>query len=55
VAVPFAGLKHLGNRYGRTFAYHRQFVRYPKERDLDLDFATPRKRQGRGGLCVPDR
>jgi hypothetical protein len=39
-------LKHLGNRYGRTFANHWEFVRYAKEQHLDLDFTTPPKRPG---------
>jgi hypothetical protein len=37
-------LKHLGNRYGRTFANHWEFVRFAKEQHLDLDFTTPPKR-----------
>jgi hypothetical protein len=37
-------LQHLGNRYGRTFANHWEFVRYAKEQRLDLDFTTPPKR-----------
>jgi hypothetical protein len=40
-------LKHLDNRYGRTFANHWEFVRYAKETGLDLDFTTPPKRAGR--------
>src|SRR5262249_36558686 len=40
-------LKHLGNRYGRRFANHWDFVRYAKEQQLDLDFTTPPKRPGR--------
>jgi serine/threonine protein kinase len=40
-------LKHLGNRYGRTFANHWDFVRYAKEQHLDLDFTTPPKRPAR--------
>jgi hypothetical protein len=40
-------LKHLGNRYGRTFASHWDFVRYAKEQRLDLDFTTPPKRPER--------
>jgi hypothetical protein len=40
-------LKHLGNRYGRTFANHWDFVRYAKEQRLDLDYTTPPKRPGR--------
>jgi hypothetical protein len=34
-------LKHLGNRYGRTFRDHWEFVEYAKEKNLDLDFTTP--------------
>jgi hypothetical protein len=37
-------LKHLGNRYGRTFANHWEFVRFAKEQNLGLDFTTPPKR-----------
>jgi hypothetical protein len=37
-------LKHLGNRYGRTFANHWDFVRYAREHDLGLDFTSPPKR-----------
>jgi hypothetical protein len=37
-------LKHLGNRYGRTFANHWEFVHFAEERHLDLDFTTPPKR-----------
>jgi hypothetical protein len=37
-------LKHLGNRYGRTFADHWQFVRFAQAQHLDLDFTTPPKR-----------
>jgi hypothetical protein len=37
-------LKHLGNRYGRRFANHWEFVRFAREQRLDLDFTTPPKR-----------
>jgi hypothetical protein len=37
-------LKHLGNRYGRTFANHWEFVRFAKEQQLDLDLTSPPKR-----------
>jgi hypothetical protein len=37
-------LKHLGNRYGRPFANHWEFVRFAQEHHLDLDFTTPPKR-----------
>jgi tRNA A-37 threonylcarbamoyl transferase component Bud32 len=37
-------LTHLGNRYGRHFADHWQFVRFARETGLDLDFTTPPKR-----------
>jgi hypothetical protein len=40
-------LKHLGNRYGRTFADHWEFVHYAQEHGLDLDFTTPPKRPAR--------
>ena len=37
-------LKHLGNRYGRVFANHWEFVRFAKEQHLDLDLTSPPKR-----------
>jgi hypothetical protein len=37
-------LKHLGNRYGRTFANHWEFVRFAKEQHLDLDLISLPKR-----------
>jgi len=37
-------LKHLGNRYGRRFANHWEFVGFAKEQQMDLDFTTPPKR-----------
>jgi hypothetical protein len=37
-------LKHLGNRYGRSFANHWEFVRFAKEQHLDLDLTSPPKR-----------
>jgi hypothetical protein len=37
-------LKHLGNRYGRRFANHWEFVRFAQERRLGLDFTTPPQR-----------
>ena len=37
-------LKHLGNRYGRKFANHWQFVRFAREQHLGLDLITPPKR-----------
>jgi hypothetical protein len=40
-------LKHLGNRYGRTFANHWEFVRFAKEQRLDLDLLSPPKRPKR--------
>ncbi len=40
-------LKHLGNRYGRTFADHWEFVRYAEEHHLGLDFTTPPKHPAR--------
>ena len=35
-------LEHLGNIHGRRFANHWQFVRFAREKGLDLDFTTPR-------------
>jgi hypothetical protein len=40
-------LKHLGNRYGRTFANHWEFVRFAQEQHLDLDLTSPPKRPAR--------
>lgn len=40
-------LKHLGNRFGRRFDNHWEFVRYAKEHRLDLDFTSPPKRPSR--------
>jgi hypothetical protein len=40
-------LEHLGNRYGRRFANHWEFVRFAHEHHLDLDFTTPPKRPAR--------
>jgi hypothetical protein len=37
-------LNHLGNRYGRPFETHWDFVRYDQERGLHLDFTTPPQR-----------
>ncbi|HTU91291.1 MAG TPA: hypothetical protein VMF69_14520, partial [Gemmataceae bacterium] len=37
-------LKHLGNRYCRTFANHWQFVRFAQEQHLNLDLTSPPKR-----------
>jgi hypothetical protein len=37
-------LKHLGNRYGRAFANHWEFVRFATEQHLDLDFTSPPRR-----------
>jgi hypothetical protein len=37
-------LKHLGNRYGRSFATHWEFVRFAQQQGLGLDFTTPPKR-----------
>jgi hypothetical protein len=37
-------LDQLGNRYGRRFETHWDFVRYAPEQGLDLDFTTPPKR-----------
>jgi hypothetical protein len=40
-------LKHLGNRYGRPFANHWEFVRFAREHHLDLDFTSPPQRPER--------
>jgi hypothetical protein len=40
-------LDQLGNRYGRRFDTHWDFVRYAQEQGLDLDFTTPPRRPGR--------
>ncbi len=40
-------LKHLGNRYGRSFANHWEFVRYAEDHHLGLDFTGPPKRPTR--------
>jgi hypothetical protein len=40
-------LDHLGNRFGRRFQTHWDFVRYAHEQRLDLDFTTPPKRPPR--------
>jgi len=37
-------LTHLGNRYGRRFGNHWEFVRYAREHKLGLDFTTPPRR-----------
>ncbi len=37
-------LKHLGNRYGRIFANHWEFVHYAQEQHLNLDLTSPPKR-----------
>src|SRR5262249_45089705 len=37
-------LDQLGNRYGRRFETHWDFVRYAQEQRLGLDFTTPPKR-----------
>ena len=37
-------LTHLGNRYGRRFGNHWEFVRYAREHNLGLDFTTPPRR-----------
>jgi hypothetical protein len=34
-------LKHLGNRYGRRFATHWEFVRFAQEHRLNLDLTSP--------------
>ncbi|HJT78385.1 MAG TPA: serine/threonine-protein kinase, partial [Gemmataceae bacterium] len=40
-------LDQLGNRYGRRFVTHWDFVRYAQEQGLHLDFTTPPQRPGR--------
>jgi hypothetical protein len=40
-------LVQLGNRYGRTFGNHWEFVRYAEEQQLGLDFTSPPKRPER--------
>jgi hypothetical protein len=45
-------LRHLGNRYGRCFANHGEFVRFAQEQRLGLDFTTPPKRPERSGAAV---
>jgi hypothetical protein len=40
-------LNQLGNRYGRRFDTHWDFVRYAQQHGLDLDFTTPPKRPDR--------
>ena len=40
-------LDQLGNRYGRRFETHWDFVRYAQEKRLNLDFTTPPKRPDR--------
>ena len=37
-------MKPLGNRYGRRFGTHWDFVRYAHEQNLNLDFTTPPQR-----------
>jgi hypothetical protein len=40
-------LDQLGNRYGRRFETHWDFVRYAQEQGLNLDFTTPSQRPDR--------
>ena len=40
-------LDQLGNRYGRRFDTHWDFVRYAQQQRLNLDFTTPPKRPDR--------
>jgi hypothetical protein len=37
-------LDHLGNIHRRHFANHWEFVRFVREKNLDLDFTTPPRR-----------
>ena len=48
-------LAQLGNRYGRLFANHWEFVRYAKEHELPLDFTSPPKRPERAAPPGPAR
>jgi hypothetical protein len=43
-AVRRVVLDQLGNRYGRRFDTHWDFVRYAGEQGLNLDFTTPPQR-----------
>jgi hypothetical protein len=47
-------LKHLGQRYGRSFTNHWEFVRFAKDQRLDLDFTSPPKRPlaSSGGVII---
>jgi hypothetical protein len=40
-------LDQLGNRYGRRFDTHWDFVRYAQQHGLNLDFTTPPQRPDR--------
>jgi hypothetical protein len=40
-------LKHLGNRYGRRFANHWEFVHFALDHHLDLDLTSPPQRPNR--------
>ena len=40
-------LDQLGNRYGRRFDTHWDFVRYAQDQGLHLDFTTPPQRPDR--------
>jgi hypothetical protein len=40
-------LDQLGNRYGRRFDTHWDFVRYAQQQGLNLDFTTPPRRPDR--------
>jgi hypothetical protein len=40
-------LDHLGNRFGRRFQTHWDFVRFAHDQRLDLDFTSPPKRPSR--------
>jgi hypothetical protein len=37
-------LEYLGNRYGRRFANHWEFVRFARAQGLNLDLKTPPRR-----------
>jgi hypothetical protein len=46
-------LRHLGNRYGRRFATHWEFVRFAREQRLNLDLTSPPQRPAQPPLQKP--
>jgi hypothetical protein len=46
-------LDHLGHRYGRRFVNHWAFVRFAREQNLGLDFASPPRRPDPKGSVKP--